>query len=97
MADQEGVQPDTREVPVAPSMVGKPDDWPDVTRAAMRQEIERRCYDLRVGLQDATAAVGHGLADEDIVVLVTGLRKLVASGVGAKALADELVTWYGLE
>lgn len=97
MAEPISVGRDLRGWPCAPSLAAKPDEWPDVTRQAMRQEIERRCYDLREGLQQATAAVGNGLADEDMVVLVTGLRKLVASGVGAKALADELVTWFGLE
>ncbi len=96
MDDIEHVARDPGPPPVATGLVGKPDEWPDVTRQAMRQEIERRCADLRQDLALATAAVGHGLADDDIEVLVVGLRKLVASGVGAKALADELVTWYGM-
>jgi hypothetical protein len=97
MEDPEGVQPDSPALPIPPSLMGKRQEWPDVTIHAMRQLTVAEVGKICDVLMEGSGLVADGLEQYDFQALVSGLRKVLVAGLLAKDAADNLLACYGQE
>lgn len=73
-------------------LVGR-DDLPPEVQEAMRLVTATQVGQLQADTELALLAMQNGVEDLDADMVVRGLRKLLACGLAAKELADQMVRW----